>query len=260
MGYLSNKKVQPLKISAEKKKKRFRVAIFGSARTKRDDQVYREVFDLAKKIGENGYDVVTGGGPGLMEAANAGHEYGDTDKLAESIGLVIELPFENKGNNYLELSKTFKRFSKRLDTFMELSNVMVVTKGGIGTMLELFYMWQHLQVHHIGFRPIILIGDMWERLVDWMKENALKEKLVSPQDFDFIYIAHNNDEALMIIDKFKELYDQEGEMRYIKCDQSKCEIPALPKKHQKKSLPEVPSGKVKDKLVRLGSKPKNKKS
>ncbi len=216
MGLLSNVKAKNFnlkKLLADNHN--FRVAIFGSARTKRGDAKYREVFDLARRIGENGYDIVTGGGPGMMEAANAGHEFGDVDKKAESIGLIIELPFESEGNKFLELSKTFKRFSKRLDTFLELSHVMIVTQGGIGTVLELYYMWQHLQVKHVDYRPIILIGEMWESLIEWMKKDVLPRGLVSPKDFDYIYIAKNNDEAMKVIEAFDKQYSKKKKMSRI---------------------------------------------
>ncbi|MGL5830743.1 MAG: LOG family protein [Candidatus Altimarinota bacterium] len=210
-----------------KRKNRFRVAIFGSARVQKGDKVYHQVYDLAKKIGQQGYDLITGGGPGLMEAANSGHTIGDKKSSVDSIGLVIELPFENEGNKFLDISEKYKRFSTRLDTFLALSNVMVVTKGGIGTLLELSYMWQHLQVHHVKYHPIILIGKMWEELIDWMKKDMLTQGLVSPGDFDFIYIAHDNEEAMAIIQKFHQLHKDEGDMRKIICSGSKCIIPEL---------------------------------
>ncbi|MCC6643631.1 LOG family protein [Candidatus Peregrinibacteria bacterium] len=224
-------KVHPLDLKKElRRKRRFRVSIFGSARVKRGDRVYKQVFDLAEMIGKKGYDVVTGGGPGLMEAANAGHALGDKENSAESIGLVIKLPWENKGNDYLEIQHRYKYFSKRLDTFLALSDVMVVTKGGIGSMLELFYMWQHLQVFLVEYKPIILIGKMWEELIDWVKKTTLPERLVSPEDFDFIYIAKNNKEAMAMIEKFRNLELKEGQLRRILCKGAHCVIPAKKKK------------------------------
>lgn len=225
-------KVQTLDLKKElRRKERFRVAIFGSARVKQGDKVFKQVFELAEMVGKKGYDVVTGGGPGLMEAANAGHSKGDKDGKAESIGLVIKLPWENRGNDYLEIQHRYKHFSKRLDTFLALSDVMVVTKGGIGSMLELFYMWQHLQVFLVEYKPIILIGKMWEELIDWVKKTTLPENLVSPQDFDFIYIAKNNKEAMEMIEKFRKLDKTEGKLRRIICKGSHC---VIPKKTSKK--------------------------
>lgn len=206
-------------------KKRFRVSIFGSARIKPGDKVYKQVYGLAKMVGEQGYDVITGGGPGLMEAANAGHAEGDKVGRSESIGLVIKLPWENRGNPFLEVQHRYKHFSNRLDTFLSLSNVMVVTKGGIGSVLELFYMWQHMQVRLVAYKPIILIGEMWEQLIDWMKKTTLPENLVSPEDFDYIYIAKNNKEAMAMINTFKDLHVKEKALRKIECKGSRCVIP-----------------------------------
>ncbi len=221
MGIISNTRARKLQLKKLLEQKRFRVSIFGSARTKRGDKVYRKVFNLAKFIGEAGYDLVTGGGPGLMEAANAGHEFGDVDNKAESIGLVIELPFEASSNQFLEISKSFKRFSKRLDTFLELSNVMVVTQGGIGTILELYYMWQHIQVKHVGYHPLILMGPMWESLIAWMKVNTLKPGLVSAKDFDCIYVVKDEKEAIEVLNLFEIQWRKTGKMKPINCKQSR---------------------------------------
>jgi uncharacterized protein (TIGR00730 family) len=220
-----------------KQKNHFRVSIFGSARVQAGDKVYREVAELAEMIGMKGYDVITGGGPGLMEAANAGHSKGDKKGRADSIGLVIQLPWENSGNKYLEFQHRFHHFSKRLDTFLAMSDVMVVTKGGIGSLLELFYMWQHLQVGHVQYKPIILIGEMWEQLIAWMKKEILPQNLVSPQDFDFIYIAKNAKEAMSMVNKFHELGQSERNLRKIDCKKTRCVIPRKPvvKKVSKKS-------------------------
>ncbi len=182
-------------------KEEFRVAIFGSARIKETDRIYKNVFDLAKSIGEKNHHLVTGGGPGLMEAANAGHEAGDPQNTSDNIGLLIELPWESKGNPHLEIKKEFNKFSDRLDTFMALSNVMVVVPGGIGTLLELAYSWQLIQVKHINPIPIILIGEIWKSLIDWVKKYPLKMGLICPEDLDCIHIVKNNKEAMKIIEK-----------------------------------------------------------
>lgn len=224
-GIINRFRVRSLNLEKELKNNRFRVSIFGSARIKPGDKIYEEVYDLAERIGSRGYDVVTGGGPGLMEAANSGHMVGDAKNRANSIGLVIHLPFESKGNKHLEIRRRFMHFSKRLDTFLSLSHVMVVTTGGIGSMLELYYMWQHLQVHHVAYKPIILIGKMWQDLIDWMKKDVLPGNLVSPDDFNYIYIARDNDQAMSMIDTFHKLYEKEGTLRQIACYKAACEIP-----------------------------------
>ena len=216
-GIINRFRVRTLNLKKVMKNGHFRISIFGSARIKPGDRIYENVYDLAERIGARGYDVVTGGGPGLMDAANAGHMVGDTKNRAESIGLVIHLPFENKGNKHLEIRHRFMHFSQRLDTFLELSHVMVVTTGGIGSMLELYYMWQHLQVHHVAYKPIILIGKMWQDLMAWMRTDVLPSNLVSPEDFNYVYIAKNNDQAMAMIDTFHKLYEKEGRLRQIAC-------------------------------------------
>ncbi|MEK7672565.1 MAG: LOG family protein [Patescibacteria group bacterium] len=195
-------------VQKELKHHDFRVAIFGSARIAPDDKIYKSVFALAKEIGKHGFDMVTGGGPGIMDAANAGHQAGDTKNLSDDIGLPIYLPWENEANKHLEIKKNFKKFSSRLDHFMALSSVVVVMPGGIGTCLELFYTWQLIQVKHIYPIPIILVGEMWEELIKWIKKYPLKTGLISPPDLDHIFIAKTNKGAMEIILKtykaFKE--------------------------------------------------------
>lgn len=211
-------RVKELDLKKEKqiREEDFRVAIFGSARITKDTKPYQEVFELAKMIGQRGYDIITGGGPGMMEAANAGHAAGDIKKKAKSIGLVIKLAFEEKANEFVELRKKFTRFSERLETFARLSNVFIITRGGVGTMLEFFYTWQLVQVKKIEFKPIILVGEMWERLVYWVIDYALKDKLISSEDFDYIYIVKNNQQAIDLIDQFNKQYEEKGKCWPIK--------------------------------------------
>ncbi len=204
----------------EEAKKFFRVAIFGSARIKRTDQIYVDTFDLACDIGRNGIDVVTGGGPGIMEAANSGHKCGSTGQV-KSIGLLIKLPWENEGNKHLDIKKEFSRFSQRLDTFMELSNIAVIMPGGVGTALELFYTWQLVQVHHKKNTPIIMLGTMWDNLCHWIKTDMLKQNLISEEDLSFIYIVKNNEEALELINDFHAIYKKEGEDGKLESDKYK---------------------------------------
>jgi len=198
-------------IEEELKEKHFRVAIFGSARTKPGQKIYQQVFELAKEIGKHKFDVVTGGGPGMMEAAAAGHQSGDPSDTSDSIGLNIKLPMEQYINKHIEIKKDFNKFSGRLDHFMALSSVVIVVPGGIGTCLELFYTWQLVQVKHICPIPIILIGDMWKNLIEWVKDNLLAEETISPEDLDNIYVVKNNEEAMKIIMKTHGIYEKEGD-------------------------------------------------
>ena len=201
------------KMSKELKKSEFRVTIFGSARLKPKDKTYQMVYKLAKDIGEKGFDVVTGGGPGLMEAANAGHSEGDKKHKADNIGLTIQLPWEAKGNKHLEIKKHFNKFSSRLDHFMALSRAVVIMPGGIGTCLELFYTLQLVQVKHIKPVPIILVGSMWKNLYNWIIKNPVKKGLVSPKDLNDVYYAKNNKEAMEIIMKEHKKFLRGGKRR-----------------------------------------------
>lgn len=197
-------------IADELKKDDFRVSIFGSARIKPHDENYKLVFELAKEIGKHKFDIVTGGGPGLMDAANAGHTAGDLNHESDNIGLTIQLPWEGEENKHLEIKKHFNKFSGRLDTFMALSDAVVVTPGGIGTCLELFYTWQLVQVKHICPIPIILFGKMWEELMTWVTNYPLQDELISPEDTDHIYIVHNVTEAMEIIHQQHEEFKKAG--------------------------------------------------
>lgn len=125
----------------------YRIALFGSARIKEGDRTYREVYTVARGLAEAGFDVVTGGGPGLMMAANAGHK--SASHGTHSIGLNITLRSEQQANKFLDIKKEFHRFSDRLDAFMSLSDAVVVSTGGIGTILEFFYALQLIQVTHV---------------------------------------------------------------------------------------------------------------
>ena len=205
----------PKKLSLNRELKRcnFRVAIFGSARIKKNQKVYREVYELARMIGMHGYDLITGGGPGLMEAASAGHTEGDKKRRADLIGLTIKLPFEESINHYLELRKDFTRFSERLENFMALSDALVISSGGIGTLLELSFCWQLLQVHHVEFKPIILVGKMWKKLISWMKKYMQTANLVSKEDFRFIVLVDKPEQALKVIDKYHRKYVREGKCK-----------------------------------------------
>ncbi len=178
----------------------FRVTIFGSARVKKTDKIYKDVFQLGKMLGKNGIDLVTGGGPGLMDAASHGHEIGRKKTNAHTIGLNIKLPHEQIINNHVTLKKEFARFSKRLDNFMLLSDAIVVAPGGVGTLLELMYAWQLMQVEHIDSIPIILMGDMWKGLTNWLKKHPMRKKYFEKKDLDFIFYVNGAKEAMEIIE------------------------------------------------------------
>ncbi len=177
----------------------YRVVFFGSARIKEGDREYQDVFTMARGIGKLGFDVVTGGGPGIMMAANAGHKSGLS--TSHSIGLNIKLPFEQKENKYLDVVKEFDRFSERLDTFMSLSDVVVVASGGVGTLLELFYTWQLVQVKHLCETPIILFGDMWTGLFKWLRTEVLPRKLFRQEDMHNLFHMNDCDKVIEFISR-----------------------------------------------------------
>ena len=175
----------------------FRVSIFGSARIKPETDEYIQVYKLAKQLVKNKVDIVTGGGPGLMEAANLGAK--DVKSKSKSFGLHIDLPFETSPNEHLDITYHHKRFSSRLDEFMRISHAVIVTPGGIGTVLELLYTWQLIQVNHISKRPVILLGDMWNGLIEWMKSEPLKKRLMDGSDFDHIKVVQNIDDVVILL-------------------------------------------------------------
>ena len=165
----------------------YRVTIFGSSRMQEGDPIYDKVRELARELSSMGCDIVTGGGPGLMQAANQGAEQGDPDGKTRSFGLNIEVPHEQHVNPYVEKAYTHRTFFTRLHHFVRLSSAFVVVPGGIGTTLEALMVWQLLQVRHITDRPFIMLGPMWRELVDWGREFMLDggpRPLAAPEDLD----------------------------------------------------------------------------
>jgi len=146
------------------RRERFRVTIFGSARIKPDSWVYEEVKRLSGALAAMGCDIVTGGGPGLMQAANEGAQAQGAGERAQSVGIRVELPFEQEVNPFVQEAFEHQTFFTRLHHFVLLSDAYVVVPGGIGTVLEAALVWQLLQVRHLHETPLILVGDMWAEL------------------------------------------------------------------------------------------------
>ena len=157
----------------------YRVTIFGSSRMSRGDDLYDDVRTLAAELSRRGCDIVTGGGPGLMEAANEGEERGDVEDRTRSFGLNVELPEEQGTNPFVEEAYTHRSFFTRLHHFVRLSSAFIVVPGGIGTTLEAMMVWQLCQVRHIHDRPLIFVGDMWEELVEWARRHMVEDGSVS---------------------------------------------------------------------------------
>lgn len=166
---------------------RYRVTIFGSARVESTHWVYAAVRDTAAELTRLGCDIVTGGGPGLMQAANEGAKLADPDcKLQQSIGIRVELPFEQDVNAFVTEAFEHKTFFTRLHHFVLVSDAFIITPGGIGTVLETLMVWQLLQVRHLHNTPLILAGHFWDGLIDWARTVMLKPDapLVSPEDLN----------------------------------------------------------------------------
>ena len=179
------------------------VSIFGSARTKPDHPYYKLAVEVASKIVENGYGVITGGGPGIMEAGNKGaHLAGGT-----SVGLNIELPFEQHDNPYIDSDKSldFDYFFVRKVMFVKYSQGFVVMPGGFGTLDELFEAITLIQTNKIHTFPIVLVGHkFWDGLVDWIKNTLLEEGNISPKDLDLIHVVDTATEVVDILNNFYE--------------------------------------------------------
>ncbi|MGB5237897.1 MAG: TIGR00730 family Rossman fold protein [Flavobacteriaceae bacterium] len=177
------------------------VTIFGSARTQQEAKYYELTVDIARNISEAGYGVITGGGPGIMEAGNRGaHLAGGT-----SVGLNIELPFEQHDNPYIDEDKSldFDYFFVRKVMFVKYSQGFVVLPGGFGTLDELFEAITLIQTNKIGKFPIILVGsEFWKGLISWIKGVMLEAGNISPTDLDLIKVADTPEEVVKIIDAF----------------------------------------------------------
>ena len=179
----------------------YRVTIFGSARLKPGTPAYEGVKKLAAELTGMGCDILTGGGPGLMQAANEGAHSADPTGLRRSVGINIELPFEQQINPFVSQAYAHRTFFSRLHHFMIMSDAFVVTPGGIGSLLELSLCWQLLQVRHLYNTPLILVGKMWAGLVDWARQSMLVEgsELASDVDFQIPVCVNTIEETIALI-------------------------------------------------------------
>jgi len=181
------------------RRERYRVAIFGSARAKPGTFVYEEVKRVAAAFAALGCDIVTGGGPGLMQAANEGAASAGAGPA--SMGIRVELPFEQDVNPFVDEAFEHKTFFTRLQHFVIVSDVFVVVPGGIGTVLEMLMIWQLLQVRHVDNVPLILVGKMWRGLVDWAKTAMLDPRLAlaNAEDLEIPQCLDTADEAIAVV-------------------------------------------------------------
>ena len=183
------------------------VSVFGSARTNPEHKYYKLAEEIAFDLTQNGYGVVTGGGPGIMEAGNKGAHRGK----GISVGLNIELPFEQHDNPYIDKGKSldFDYFFVRKVMFVKYSQGFVAMPGGFGTLDELFEAMTLIQTKKIGAFPIILVGtDFWSGLIDWVKDTLL-EKFgnISKEDLDLFSIVDTSDEVIDVINNFYKKYE-----------------------------------------------------
>lgn len=182
------------------------VSVFGSARTQPDQRYYQMAEEIAAKLVRHGYGVITGGGPGIMEAGNKGAK----SENGKSVGLNIDLPFEQGSNIYIDPDKliTFDYFFVRKVMFVKYAQGFVVMPGGFGTLDELFEAITLIQTKKIGQFPIVLVGkDYWQGLLDWLKQTLLeKEHTISEGDLDIFDVAETPSEAVKIIDDFYSKY------------------------------------------------------
>ena len=180
------------------KRERYRVAIFGSARAQPGTFVYDEVKRVAAAFASMGCDIVTGGGPGLMQAANEGAKEAGAPG---SVGIRVELPFEQDVNPFVEQAFEHETFFTRLHHFVIASDAFVVVPGGIGTVLEMLMIWQLLQVRHMANVPLILVGRMWRGLVDWARTSMLDPRLalVKEEDLKIPQCLDTADEAIAMV-------------------------------------------------------------
>jgi hypothetical protein len=172
------------------------VTIFGSARTPAGTRPYEEARGVARRIAEAGWAVVTGGGPGVMEAANRGAKEGG----GLSVGFNIELPHEQHQNPYLDVEHTFQHFYARKTMFVKAAEGYVVFPGGFGTMDELFESLTLIQTGKVLHFPVVLFDvDYWTELLVWIKDEALADGMISPEDVELLHLTDDSDEAVRLV-------------------------------------------------------------
>jgi hypothetical protein len=175
------------------------VTIFGSARVKPEDKYYQMAEDLGRLLAKSGFAVITGGGPGIMEAANKGA----AEAGGQSLGMNIRLPFEQKPNPYANIQIDYKYFFIRKVMFVKYAMAYVILPGGYGTMDELFEALTLIQTKRVKSFPVILMGrDYWQGLLDWLKNSMLENDMILPFDLEMIHIIDDPEEVVKHINKY----------------------------------------------------------
>lgn len=177
------------------------ISVFGSARTKENQVYYKKAIAIAKALSNHGYGVITGGGPGIMEAANKGAQMGE----GKSIGLNIDLPFEQTSNGFIDHDSNLKfdYFFVRKVIFVKYSQAFVVLPGGFGTLDEMFEALTLIQTKKITKKPVVFVGKKyWSGLIDWIKNTMLEEGNISEKDLDLFAVVDEVDEVIEYIEDF----------------------------------------------------------
>jgi len=177
------------------------ISIFGSARTPSNHPNYKLTVEIAKAVSESGYGIISGGGPGIMEAANRGAQ----EANGVSVGLNIVLPFEQQSNPYIDKDKLidFQYFFVRKVMFVKYAQGFIVMPGGVGTLDELFEAFTLLQTSKVNKYPIILVGvEYWNGLIEWIKNRLLKDHNISPEDLDLIEVVDTKDQVIECLNRF----------------------------------------------------------
>ncbi len=177
------------------------VSIFGSARLKEDSPIYRQTVEIARKLSDAGFAVISGGGPGVMEAANRGA----FDGRSPSVGLNIELPREQHGNAYQDISLRFRHFFARKVAFVKYAAAYVVMPGGFGTLDELTEALTLIQTGKGRRIPLVLVGSrFWQGLLDWMRERLVADGMIDAQDLDLMKLVDDSNAVVAAIFDFYE--------------------------------------------------------
>ncbi|GAA0874573.1 TIGR00730 family Rossman fold protein [Wandonia haliotis] len=183
------------------------ISIFGSARTKPDNPYYQIGVDIAEQLARKGYGIITGGGPGIMEAGNKGAQKGG----GKSVGLNIALPFEQNHNPYIDYDSVldFDYFFVRKVIFVKYAQGFVILPGGFGTLDEVFEALTLIQTKKINHRPVVLVGKkFWTPLIDWIRTEMLEsENNISPKDLDLFSIVDTAEDAVQYIDEFYKTHE-----------------------------------------------------
>jgi uncharacterized protein (TIGR00730 family) len=192
---------------------RYRVTFFGSARVDPGHWVYATVRDVAAELTRLGCDIVTGGGPGLMQAANEGVKLADPEGKQASVGIRVELPFEQDVNAFVSQAYEHRTFFTRLHHFVLVSDAYVVCPGGIGTVLETLMVWQLLQVRHLHGMPLILAGHFWDGLIAWARDVMLQPDfaLVSPEDLEIPRVLTDAPSIVQAIHEHHAAWQRQGQ-------------------------------------------------